>query len=651
MEGKVSEKSTIETKNVLILALSTFRARKIENNEDENIFAVEQSIWSYGEENGVYYHQAEPIPMMMSKEKAPDYCIVLGTKETSKEQNFIFLGADNNDVVSESAEEYLKNKLKEVGEEKGVKVGYKYLEYEIEGSNDTVSRNVEKIVYDIVNYIRKISENYNVDLYVDEHGGLRDTQRVISSIVSLLDGEEHVIDDNKLTKISLKKVYTMGKLVEGKYPIYESNYDIVDFVSGINEFLNYGRVDSLVKFYKNERGDEAENARELINILKNIASGIQLCDLNMFDEGLDRLKEYQKCLVDNNDISYLSIFKNTIFNEYGKIINAKNELVRLKEEVSWCTRKGYYQQALTIIEGRTPYVFKKEKILTCDMGAYVYAYNKNSDYFPAVLLFNDLVISNLKKTDLNEYIYNDAPLDDNDYNSNIPDSDKYEYNAETDNYKRVKRDGGKEYIIFVNPDIIPFLRLYRCLKQRRNSSNHVSFNCVTDMETDRVINKIEDCLKRYVLLLTDIIDNRREYIKIMCSPISESQYDFRRDINKKYISYLLEVYNNNPEAIYKYYAGDVSNKTNKKMKKLFLSLKIIRENEDTDMSDNEIHKFIDDDTNRIYKSILYKWIQSVGGLIDDNAMVNYYKRGINEFLFFVGINRSIVSEEITNIHL
>ena len=99
----------------------------------------------------------------------------------------------------------------------------------------------------------------------------------------------------------------------------------------------------------------------------------------------------------------MKLFTDKIYNDYGKIINAKDDLSRLKEELVWCKRKGYYQQALTIVEGITPFALYKSGIFEINDVASKYARKKNSAYAPGVLIFNDMVIDNLAKVPITSY--------------------------------------------------------------------------------------------------------------------------------------------------------------------------------------------------------------------------------------------------------
>ena len=134
---------------------------------------------------------------------------------------------------------------------------------------------------------------------------------------------------------------------------------IFDFVSGINEFITCGRADTLTEYYKEKSKHHFQN--DIVSKITTVANGIQWCCVPEFERGLTSLQEYFQQHADKNADPYLSIYIDDIKRDYQNLVLSKYSVV---DEINWCIKKKFYQQALTLIESRiSKLLFEEWKIL------------------------------------------------------------------------------------------------------------------------------------------------------------------------------------------------------------------------------------------------------------------------------------------------
>lgn len=385
---KADESSDKDIKNVLLLALSTFpKNLKMDENKYSGTFAGT-------EYSGTYFYQMEPIIDLLSnhlREKGEhiDEVIILSTKETEEQaENVTLVTKDkvtNTVIVSDretpsrvSPLEFLIYCVNKRNPEMSTK-------FSIHDCSSLDSTNMAKTIHEVLTEIR---ENKKANIYFDIHGGLRSTQQLVSSILSLLHLEGiKILSDNVFSVVfdpntGISYIENAG-----------STFRIMDFVSGMNEFMAYGRTDSLERFYKNEKKainassdntQQTDSDSEAIGIFKEIASGIQLCDMNSFDKGLKKLTDFDSSMQKTN--SFLSIFWNDVQANYKGLLGSD---ITVLDKIKWCIAKGFYQQALTLIESKMP----EELLIKLD----IFNLKNNLQELPTARVFSsDEILENFK---------------------------------------------------------------------------------------------------------------------------------------------------------------------------------------------------------------------------------------------------------------
>ena len=138
----------------------------------------------------------------------------------------------------------------------------------------------------------------------------------------------------------------------------------MNFVTGIHECINYGQITSLRHI---QNANSAE--KEVLKQMQNIAEGIQLCDVDKFEQGLKNLsRSLSNLKISKNNVEnagYLTLFQNLIRDSYGERL-LDNTKRRVIDEIRWCTEKGFMQQALTLVESKMPKEMIKNKFFVSE---------------------------------------------------------------------------------------------------------------------------------------------------------------------------------------------------------------------------------------------------------------------------------------------
>ena len=315
--------------NILLLALSTFQ-RSIRKSEFKYNFNGCQ-----GTVIGRY--QLDPIPKMLDELLARnnenlDKIIMLCTDKTLKETT---VATPEGTTITASPLDYFKKQIRNYmnpafnDEERFIPVPVS-LDSPYDG------------IQDVIDKLRSIPAPV---LYLDTHGGIRGIQRILEATVSLL----------KIEGINVKEAYSVEFSDTNNEQIVASeteNLKIFDFVAGINEFISCGRANTLMEYSDSCHSQKNVSEKTFINAIQNVANGIQWCCIPEFENGLKNLQQFFSTpgttKFADTKASYLEIYKQDIKLDYKKLV----EHHTVADEINWCISKGFYQQALTLIESR-----------------------------------------------------------------------------------------------------------------------------------------------------------------------------------------------------------------------------------------------------------------------------------------------------------
>ena len=359
-----------EVKNILIISLSTLPggAKK----------ELRESTYSYQDganppKIGKYHQQQEPFVMQLRDSlKDCGEIIMLTTKET---RQVVEITADGITSHRSAMGYFIDSALAETGG-----VLFKSIEVEQDNPIEAVST--------VVDHLRTVyaDQKTKPQIHLGTNGGLRGTQLILEAILSLLTADGITVNPDHVWS-------TMYNPETKESVMFNSaaEFKIFDFVSGINEFLNYGRSDSLEKFVETNNDLREDTASELLACIKDIAAGIQFCSIASFEKGLDRLSAFFR-LKGSSSNPYIEIFRDNIRHEYEPLIAPGREVL---DEIEWCMKKGFYQQAFTLVEGALPREYVDKGIIRLDPTAIKQGkrVKRFKDEDSQTFLFNSILMS------------------------------------------------------------------------------------------------------------------------------------------------------------------------------------------------------------------------------------------------------------------
>ena len=336
-------------RSILIVSLSTFpKSRDV--SQPSRIGACTfyyAGAEAADAERSTYYYQQEPFPMhLRAVLKDAGEILMLTTPETRKPV-LVEVGGDPPAVISPQA--FFMDAVRRLPGLEDVR--FKSVAVNQETPASAVS--------EVVAHLREIKRNNGgsaAEVYLGTNGGLRGIQLILEAILSLLNADG--ID------VKPDHVWSTRQETGNRFVLFNSaaEFQIFDFVSGINEFLNYGRIGSLQRFIEHDPELKADDsAAGLLQCLKAVSEGIQFCSVKSFKNGLEQLIAYYQTAPDPSS-PFIQMFFENIKNDFGDLLNEDHDTL---DEIEWCVRKGFLQQAFTLVENSMPMEYVKKDLITC----------------------------------------------------------------------------------------------------------------------------------------------------------------------------------------------------------------------------------------------------------------------------------------------
>ncbi len=309
----------------------------------------------------------------------------------------------------------------------------------------------------LLNAIQKDHEP--IEIYLDMQGGSRTDGYIRSAVLSLLNNDES-------SNVKLKKViacdFEYGKFFN---PIKnETNrYKITDLVSGMNAFLNYGKAEQLNQTWKELSQDDQDDAvQDIIDLMRKVDQSLSLCDVDALAEGIRQLykKLSDEIKVTNSNEEFMEVLRTNILEDYKGIV--KNGEIDIFALVQWANKKGFIQQAITLIESRMPEQMVKDGYLS---------YCPDVDSIPKVAKRIDKIMSspNIPKYELD----------------NI---DHLMVHQAAHGYKSNKKNKKGPSFIEVYAGDEHAVEAYAYVWNRRNEANHAGENSLPYKDTIELVN-------------------------------------------------------------------------------------------------------------------------------------------------------------------
>ena len=446
-------------KNIVVLGMSTLHIDRVSKEISPNHFIIDDNDNGKGEE---YYSQLEPVSRMIrAKQGSLDKVVIFATPETKSPVVFEY------DEISKSGESAVDFYLRRMDIDKN-----ETDRYEIIDVDDNMTA---KAIFNAVESIKVFwQENINNDpkLWIDTQGGFRNLNLVVNAIISLLKSDEIIPSGIYSIKYNSDRALP--------YPIMDQTktYKIFDFVSGINEFIRYGRADQLVDYYKSI---DDNRTPDIIQKMKKITDNIQMCNMGSFDRDLSDLNQALNTMNDLNQDDLLDIFIGQIRNDYGRLLGEHTGL----DVVEWLYKKKFYQQAVTYIESKMPKEWigsiityaGSEPTLSNLKNQVNKSWESDQNYVVNQIVFECFWWRRIVITNENHQVTGTCI----DGHNNLSNGRKHGYKfAIPDNSIPVKRNGNvigtiDDVRILGNyDDTMNLLLLYKLLKNERNGFNHMA---------------------------------------------------------------------------------------------------------------------------------------------------------------------------------
>lgn len=308
-------------RNILLLAMSTLP----DNIEKDSYY------WYEGGETFAARSQLEPITRMLVRKRREigeklDKVIILETNQTVESKQ-----------GKKSAVAFYKERVGNFAE------GIEYADIPIDENEPAMGISEATGII-----LQEYEDNDGVNLWIDTQGGFRDVVMVFTAIISLL--REQGIEPKGIYSIRFHRDSTK----ENPCPIIEQTkkYAIFKFVSAMQEFMDFGKATGFKEYY----GEESE----FVRVVDNIAGAIQMCQPQKFEESLRKFAEYLNSGRYKNDDLYLQNFVGFMKRDYGVLLEEPDNII---EQIRWCVRKEFYQQAITIYIERMPKYYNDHGIV------------------------------------------------------------------------------------------------------------------------------------------------------------------------------------------------------------------------------------------------------------------------------------------------
>ena len=244
---------------------------------------------------------------------------------------------------------------------------------------------------------REYGEDLDIDLYVCV---LSEDASDSFALMNLIDAIRSVPSSH----ITIRKIVTAAPAIDDFANSITDDtklYSISDLLSGSHAFLRYGKTDLLMDYWKKQNIENVYIER-LLYAMRNIDTGISLCDISDIERGIDSLRsifaEGDFKPGDNIVERYFDVIIDGIKEDYGVLVTGEN--VNYIDFVKWAYHKGFWQQTLTLIESRAPDDLVKRGIF--------YYLSDEADRDQVVRIFGEIyynlkIFEKYKLDDINHY--------------------------------------------------------------------------------------------------------------------------------------------------------------------------------------------------------------------------------------------------------
>ena len=248
--------------------------------------------------------------------------------------------------------EYFKRVITAFAE--NINTCYKDTRIDFKDTSITNFSDETNVIKAVIDSASKVVEDYeDVNLYIDFNGGPR-------NVAVLIMGLSHLM---KLRNVTIKEIMYMDFENKKNHIIPIENMDALfgctDLVSGVNEYVNYGRIHILKNYFN---GCKDEKIKIILRDLEDFSNNMQLCLTDYVMENKEKIKNALKQYQNNNQTS--SSYEIMFSFVAEDILRGCNKLLEgtLPDIILWCIEKDFIQQALTFYIELLPAYLWENKI-------------------------------------------------------------------------------------------------------------------------------------------------------------------------------------------------------------------------------------------------------------------------------------------------
>lgn len=355
----------MKEENVLLLSMST-----LPYNRQMHHYQIKDGGRTY-DFNGIVQLEAGTkfvLSKLAGENKKVDRIIIMASAETRDQREKQYDNATAIEFYKDRIRDYimgnenhklgLENKIEETRFEKpeyypDIDALFHVIEID-EGTNQ-----YRISFWRTVKEIKGNSPDRHINLYMDMQGGDRNAITQMNAIVELLRNQNVTIRGRYATK------FHPGNMVQRVAEVSES-YRTYELMAAMQVFKNYGWGKELVQYFGNQ---ESKRDKKLVEAIQTASDAIRLSNVGSFDQAVNNIQklteEFENSDRTEGEKTQLDIVFEDIKEDYRPLlIDSRYKYI---EQIRWCLRKGFLQQALTILEAKMPYEYVNNGLLYyCD---------------------------------------------------------------------------------------------------------------------------------------------------------------------------------------------------------------------------------------------------------------------------------------------
>ena len=275
-------------------------------------------------------------------------------KKNDKEEKIPYLDENGN---TKTHLDYFKERISQFLPD-GEKCEFEDCPYDEKSIGNQNLKSVAEIAGRIQKYAKECGEE--VTLHVDLTGGMRHINMIMLEITRLLEYSGIKIDN------LLYSNYDRDNEENNKVEELKNIYDLFQLTAGVEEFVSFGSVKALKKYYDRSASEAelSENLKRLIKAMESFAEEIKLCHYGRFRASIIELHDAVhdfKPISDNLQDLLMSQLIERVRKEYSNLLQLR-ELDDLRV-IRWCIKHGYMQQSLTLYTERIPEYIGEHKLV------------------------------------------------------------------------------------------------------------------------------------------------------------------------------------------------------------------------------------------------------------------------------------------------